>query len=128
MNPEIPVAVFEIKEYMVIFRQMEERDFGGVKAHIRGLIRCTGKGTQPKPEADYRLEIFFLAPHSVFPTPQIDLANNSGQMFLPMSDMSTVIDVLRYEKPIFGHLRGDRPEWTSITTTAEPVGEGIERD
>jgi hypothetical protein len=34
------------------------------------------------------------------------------------------IDVLRYEKPIYGHLRGDRPSWTSITTTNEPVGEG----
>jgi hypothetical protein len=128
MTPDLPVAVFEIKEYMIIFRQLEERDFGGTKAKIRGIIRCAGKGTQPKPDADYRLEIFFLSPDSPLPTPQIDVANNVGQIFLPVTDMMLLIDVLRYEKPIYGHLRGDRPEWTSITTANEPVGEGVERE
>jgi len=124
MNPNMPVAVFEIKEYMVILRQNEERVFGGVTAKIRGLIRCSGKGQQPKPGEDYRLDVFFLAEDSDFPQPQIDLAANTGQIFLPMSDMLVWVDVLRYEKPIYGHLRGDRPSWTSITTTNEPVGEG----
>ena len=36
------VAVFEIKNYMVIWRQLEEREFDGVTARIRGLVRCTG--------------------------------------------------------------------------------------
>lgn len=128
MTPDMPVAVFEIKEYMVIIRQLEERSFGGVTARIRAVVRCSGKGQQPKPGEDYRLEVFFLAPDSPFPDPQIDLANNSGQIFLPISDLMTVVDVLRYEKPIFGHLRGDRPYWTSITTTNEPVGEGMEKE
>lgn len=124
---ELQVVVFEIKEYMVIFRQVEERDFGGTHAKICGLIRCTGK--EPKTGADYRLEVFFLTPDShVPPAPIIDLASNSGAMFFPMSNMLTLIDVLRYEKPIFGHLRADKPEWTSITTTNEPVGEGLEKD
>ena len=35
---DLPVAVFEIREYMVIFRQLEERDFAGVRAKIRGII------------------------------------------------------------------------------------------
>ncbi|MFN8376659.1 MAG: hypothetical protein U0694_27780 [Anaerolineae bacterium] len=30
----------------------------------------------------------------------------------------------RNEKPIFAHLRGDKPEWMSVTTSKEPVGEG----
>jgi hypothetical protein len=124
MNPNMPVAVFEIKEYMVILRQNEERVFGGVNTKIRGVVRCSGTGQQPKPGEDYRLEIFFLAPDSAFPEPQIDLAGNNGQMFFPISDLMTVVDILRYEKPIYGHLRGDRPSWTSITTTNEPVGEG----
>lgn len=126
MNPDMPVAVFEIKEYMIILRQNEERMFGGVNARIRGLVRCSGIGQQPKAGEDYRLEVFFLAEDSAFPEPQIDLANNSGQMFMPMSDMLLLVDTLRYEKPIYGHLRGDRPNWTSITTTNEPVGEGTE--
>jgi hypothetical protein len=35
-----------------------------------------------------------------------------------------LIDLLRNERPIYAHLRGDKPDWTSITTTKEPVGEG----
>ncbi len=34
MASEMPFAVFELKEYMVIFRQAEERNFGGVVANI----------------------------------------------------------------------------------------------
>jgi len=124
MNPNMPVAVFEIKEYMIILRQGEERVFGGVTAHIRGMIRCTGTGQHPKAGEDYRMEVFFLDADSDFPQPQVDLAANMGQIFLPISDMRLVVDVLRYEKPIYGHLRGDRPAWTSITTGNEPVGEG----
>lgn len=128
MTPEILMAVFEIKEYMVILRQNEERVFGGVTAKIRGVVRCSGIGQQPKAGEDYRLEVFFLAEDSAFPAPQIDLGANTGQMFMPMSDMLLLIDTLRYEKPIYGHLRGDRPTWTSIMTTNEPVGEGMETD
>jgi hypothetical protein len=119
---DLPVAVFEIKEYMVIFRQLEERDFGGVKAKIRGIVRCSG--VAPTTEAQYRLDVFFLTPDSPVPSPLVDLNANSGSIFFPMSDMAAFVDILRNEKPIYGHLRGDRPEWTSITTTNEPVGSG----
>ncbi len=121
------VVVFEIKEYMVIFRQVETRDFGGIQVKIRGLVRCMGK--DPKTGVDYRIEVFFLTPDSpVPPTPIVDIPNHNGAMFFPASDMLTLVDTLRNEKPIFGHLRADRPEWTSITTTNEPVGEGFEKD
>jgi hypothetical protein len=119
---DLPVAVFEVKEYMIIFRQLEERDFGGVKARIRGIVRCSGIATNS--DAQYRLDVFFLTTDSPIPTPQVDLTNNTGAIFLPVSDMTTLIDVLRNESPIYGHLRGDRPEWTSITTSNEPVGSG----
>lgn len=119
---DLPVAVFEIREYMVIFRQMEERDFGGVRARIRGIVRCSG--TAPATETQYRLDVYFLAADSATPTPQIDLANNTGAIFMPFADMQILVDVLRNEKPIYGHLRADRPEWTSITTSNEPVGSG----
>jgi hypothetical protein len=45
-------------------------------------------------------------------------------MFLNVSDIGPFVDMLRNEKPVYGHLRGDRPEWTSVTTGKEPVGEG----
>jgi len=123
MTPETPIVLFEITDYMVAFRQLELRSFAGVEARIRGLIRCSGHTTSGE---SYRLDVYFLASDSPFPMPMLDWPNKSGAIFLPMSEMSTVIDVLRYEKPIYGHLRGDRPEWTGLTTGQEPVGEGQE--
>jgi len=122
MATDLPFAIFEIKEYMVIFRQLEERDFNGVVAKIRGMVRCTGTGTTDK--KDYRLDVFFLAEDSPYPEPQINLADNAGAIFFPMADLNTFVDILRNEKPIFGHLRVDNPQWTSVTTSNEPVGEG----
>ncbi|MCU0514007.1 MAG: hypothetical protein MUE40_15730 [Anaerolineae bacterium] len=119
---DLPVAVFEIQTYMIILRQLEERDFGGVKARIRGIVRCSG--VAPNTDTQYRLDIYFLTHDSPTPAPLVDLSANTGAIFLPFSDLTTLVDIMRNEKPIYGHLRGDRPEWTSITTTNEPVGSG----
>ena len=118
------VAVFEIKNYMVIWRQLEERDFAGVRARIRGLVRCTGIGADD--QESYRLDVYFLAPDSDTPAPQVDIANRRGAIFMPINDLFAFVDILRNESPIFGHLRGDFPQWTSVTTTNEPVGVGDE--
>ncbi len=118
------VAVFEIKNYMVIWRQLEERAFAGVSARIRGLVRCSGVGAAD--QGDYRLDVYFLAPDSDMPEPQVDIGNRRGAIFMPISDIYAFVDILRNEKPIFGHLRGDYPQWTSVTTTNEPVGTGDE--
>ncbi|MDQ7025178.1 MAG: hypothetical protein Q9P01_03105 [Anaerolineae bacterium] len=124
MATDLPVAVFEIKNYMVIFRQLEERDFDGVIAQIRGLVRCTGIGTQDN--SDYRLDVYFLSSDSDYPAPQVNLEDKQGSIFMPVDNMMMFVDVLRNEKPIFGHLRADNPNWTSVTTTNEPVGAGDE--
>lgn len=118
------VAVFEIKKYMVIWRQLEERDFAGVTARIRGLVRCSGIGTAGR--GDYRLDVYFLSEDSDMPDPQVDLDSNLGAIFMPIHDIHAFVDILRNESPIFGHLRGDHPQWTSVTTTHEPVGTGDE--
>ncbi len=118
------VAVFEIKKYMVIWRQLEVREFAGVKARIRGLVRCTGQGASDSEE--YRLDVYFLSPDSETPAPQVDIANRRGAIFMAISDIHAFVDILRNERPIFGHLRGDYPQWTSVTTTNEPVGAGDE--
>lgn len=119
-----PLAVFEIKEYMVIFRQLEERDFNGVTARIRGLVRCSGVGINNTD--DYRLDVFFLSTDSDVPAPVVNLDERFGAIFLPVADMSTFVDILRNEKPIYGHLRADNPQYTSVTTNNEPVGAGDE--
>lgn len=124
MAAPMPFAVFEMKEYMIIFRQSEERDFNGVTANIRALVRCTGVGVND--DKPYRLDVYFLGLESEFPEPQVHLEDNSGAIFLPMEDMGTFVDVLRNEKPIFGHLRGDNPSYTSVTTSNEPIGAGDE--
>lgn len=108
--------VFEIKNYMIIWRQMEMRRFGDVDVKIRGMVRCAGD--------QYSMDVVFIAPDSDYPDPIFDQENNKGFMFMPVSDMYGFVDTLRNEKPIFGHLRADRPEWTSVTTSQEPVGEG----
>ncbi|MXX82798.1 MAG: hypothetical protein F4Y70_04915 [Chloroflexi bacterium] len=118
------VAVFEIKRYMVIWRQLEVRAFGGVQVRIRGLVRCSGIGASN--QQDHRLDVYFLAPDSPTPAPQVDIANRRGAIFMEISDIHAFVDILRNEKPIFGHLRGDNPQWTSVTTTNEPVGTGDE--
>lgn len=118
------VAVFEIKNYMVIWRQLEEREFAGVQARIRGLVRCNGVGAEDQER--YRLDVYFLANDSETPAPQVDIANRQGAIFMPIADIYAFVDILRNEKPIFGHLRADYPQWTSVTTTNEPVGTGDE--
>lgn len=116
MSDDQNSEVFEVKHYMIIWRQMEKREFEGVEVHLRGMVRCIGD--------DYTMDVIFVTEDSLYPDPIFDRENNKGYMFLPISDMLAFVDTVRNERPIFGHLRGDRPEWTSITTSQEPVGEG----
>ncbi len=109
-------AIFEIKEYMVILRQLEIMEFGGQEIRLRGIVRCHG--------SEHTLDVYFLDESSAFPDPSIDIEKKKGFLFLPFRDLITLVDILRNESPIYAHLRADRPQWTSITTTKEPVGEG----
>lgn len=119
-------VIFEIKQYMVIWRQLELRDFEGQQIKIRAIVRCSG--TDPKnPNDNYSMDVTFLAPDSPVPPPTIKLDEKKGYMFMPITDLMAFVDMLRYEKPIYGHLRADRPDWTSVTTNQEPVGEGEEK-
>ena len=113
MNPN--AAVFEIKSYMIVWRQLEIMNFRGMTIKIRGLVRCTGDV--------YSMDVYFLTSDSPFPTPVFDIEQKKGYMFLNIQDIAAFVDMLRNEKPIYGHLRGDNPQWTSVTTSNEPVGE-----
>ncbi len=112
------IAVFEIKEYVIVLRQLEFQNFHGIDIKLRGIVRCFGD--------DYNLDIYFLNDDSNYPKPLFIPDEKRGFMFVPLQYMPMYVDLLRNEKPLFAHLRGDKPEWTSITTTKEPVGEGEE--
>lgn len=112
-------AVFEIKQYMIIWRQAERRLFGETEVIIRGIVRCIGD--------EYSMDVLFIAPDSPRPDPVIELDKKKGYLFMPISDIQPFTDMLRNESPVYGHLRGDRPDWTSVTTSQEPVGEGEAR-
>ena len=121
MTGEHPVTgqgsqIFEIREYMVVLRQLELMDFGGEELQLRGIVRCLGE--------DARLDVYFLEEGSPFPQPLVNLEERRGTLFLPFRDISVLVDLLRNEKPLYAHLRADRLSWTSITTNREPVGEG----
>lgn len=109
--------MFQIETYMVIWRQLEVREVGGVEVFIRAIVRCSGEG--------YTLDVIFVAPDSPMPEPIYEQDKKHGYMFMPIADLNAFVDVLRNESPIYGHLRNDRPDFTSVTTTQEPVGEGF---
>jgi len=108
--------IFEIREYMVILRQLELMEFGGQELRLRGIVRCLGEQAM--------LDVYFLEADSPFPQPAVNLEERKGTLFLPFRDLPVLVDLLRNEKPLYAHLRRDRLAWTSITTSREPVGEG----
>jgi hypothetical protein len=112
--------VFEIKEYVIIWRQLEHLSLGGETALLRALVRLIG--------GDWTMDVYFLADGSPVPAPGFLPDQKKGYMFLSIHDIQGFVDMVRNEKPIYAHLRGDRPEWTSVTTSREPVGEGLEKE
>ena len=61
---------FEIKEYMIIWRQLEIQNFNGITAKVRAIVRCTG--------GDDAMDVFFLAEDSAFPDPFVDPKEKKG--------------------------------------------------
>lgn len=110
------VKVFEIKEYMIIWRQVELMSFNGLTVRVRAIVRCTG--------GEYTMDVHFIDDESAVPDPVYDVAAKKGFMFLNIREVMPFVDMLRNERPVYGHLRGDRPDWMSVTTAKEPVGEG----
>ena len=109
-------AVFQVHEYMIVLRQLEEMDFEGATVRLKGIVRCIGD--------EFTLDVYCCDAQSDYPQPSFDSEEKKGYMFVPFEDLPVFVDMLRNEKPIYAHLRGDKPEWTSLTTTKEPVGEG----
>ena len=116
MSAEPPNTIFEIREYIVALRQRDAMTIGGMALTLRGLIRCLGETQQ--------LDLYFVEEQDANPPPQFDVTAKKGRMVLPFRDLPIFLDLLRNEGPIYAHMRSDKPEWSSITTAREPVGEG----
>lgn len=120
MEAMMASVIFEIKHYQISWRQLERRAVGGQTALVRAQIKCTG--IEPQTRTEYTLDVVFLAPDSPVPPPSFNASEHKGAMYMPIADIHAFVDMLRNEKPIFGHLYDDKPDWVSVTTTKEPVG------
>jgi hypothetical protein len=110
------IKQFVVGTYKQSLGHALESTWGGVQIEARGYIACYG--------GDHRFIIYFLAENSPVPQPVYIPANKFGAIFVNFSECLPYVDMLRNEKPIYAYLNSDKPEWNSITTSAEPVGEG----
>lgn len=106
---------FQVEEYKVGLGYEMSATWGGTTISARGYVACYG--------GNHRLIIYGLTENSPVPGPMYVVGNKVGAIFVPFEEMAAYIDVLRNEKPIFAYLNSDKPEWNSIRTSMEPVGE-----
>jgi hypothetical protein len=107
---------FEIKKYQVTLGSDLLSIVTNIDMKVVGIIGCYGK--------DVQIMINFVAEGEELPISAYDSEKSVGTMFRPISLMPIYIDLLRNEKPVFGYLNSEKPEWNSISTGHEPVGEG----
>jgi len=106
---------FNVDYYITNVGYKSSASWGGTKIQIQGYITCYGD--------KHRFIMYFLHPDSPVPSPAFHENTRVGAVFLPFKDMQTYLDVIRNEKPIYAYLNSKNPEWNSIRTSREPVGE-----
>ncbi|WP_397363550.1 hypothetical protein [Olleya sp. R77988] len=106
---------FTVNYYKVSAGFKGSATWGNVNIKIQGYVTCYG--------SDHRFIIYFLHEDSPVPAPTYIPANKVGAIFLPFKDMPMYLDIVRNEKPIYAYLNSTKPEWNSIKTSKEPVGE-----
>jgi hypothetical protein len=109
------VHTFSVDRYEVRLGDALTATWGGLQVRARAVIACHGE--------DHRFLIYFLREDSVVPNPVYTPAAKVGAIFVPYFMLAAFVDLLRHEKPIFAYLNADNPQWNSIRTTLEPVGE-----
>lgn len=107
---------FSVNNYVAQMGFKSSASWSGVSITIQGYLTCYG--------ADgYRFIVYGLHPSSPVPGPVYIEANKVGAIFIPFSDLSNYIDLVRNEKPIYAYMNSTTPNWNSLRTSAEPVGE-----
>ncbi|WP_055444587.1 hypothetical protein [Lacinutrix himadriensis] len=106
---------FTVNYYRAALGYQNAATWGNISIKIQGYITCYG--------SDHRFIMYFLHETSQVPQPTYIPANKVGAIFLPFKDMPIYLDMVRNEKPIYAYLNSSKPEWNSIKTASEPVGE-----
>ena len=107
---------FIINHYRTSVGFKNSATWSNVKIQIQGYITCYGSDR-------YRFIMYFLHDDSPIPPPVYIERNKVGAIFLPFKDMHVYLDMVRNEKPLYAYVSSDKPEWNSIRTSNEPVGE-----
>ena len=106
---------FQVDRYKMALGQEMSATWGGQQIRIRGYVACYGGG--------HRFIAYFLTDDSPVPEPVYIADNKVGAIFRPFNEMQPFVDLVRNEKPVYAYLNSDRPEWNSLKTANEPVGE-----
>ena len=113
----MPSKTFAITNYVVNTGYKNTASWGGITIQIQGHLTCHGADGS-------RFIIYGLHPSSpVPPAPVYNVPGNVGAIFVPFDDLHHYVDVVRNEKPVYAHLNSDQPNWMSLATSNEPVGE-----
>jgi hypothetical protein len=108
---------FEVTNYALNAGYRNTAIWGGVTIQIQGYAACYGADGS-------RFIVYGLHPSSPVPaSPAYNVAGNVGAIFVPFSDLHNYVDLLRNEKPLYANLNSDNPNWMSLRTSQEPVGE-----
>ena len=109
--------VFPVTSYVAQAGFKNTATWGGVRIQMQGYLACYGSDNS-------RLIVYGLHPDSPVPaSPVYNVPGNVGAIFVPFADLPAYIDLARNEKPLYALLDSDHPEWISLRTSKEPVGE-----
>ncbi len=109
------IKKFSIQSYSIKLGDAMSATWQGTRIKARGIVACRG--------GDHRFIAYFLAEDSPVPDSVYIEANKVGAVFRPIEEMSAYVDLVRNEKPIFAYLNSSKPEWNSLSTSQEPIGE-----
>jgi len=109
------ITNFQLEGYKMTMGDSMTATWSGLEIKARGVLTCFGDG--------HSIIMFFLTETSPKPAPVVLGENQRAAIFMPFRDMGTFVDMVRNEKPLWGYINSDKPGWTHISTTQEPVGE-----
>jgi hypothetical protein len=113
----MPTKTFQVANYVLNMGYKNTATWGGVVIQIQGYVACNGADGS-------RLIVYGLHPSSPTPpAPIYNVAGNVGAIFIPFSEIGKYVDIVRNEKPVYASLNSDNPNWMSLSTSNEPIGE-----
>ncbi len=110
------IKTFHVSSYRIGMGYKNTATWNGVKILIQGHLVCNSKDK-------YRFIIYGLHPKSQIPDPVYIPANKVGAIFIPFAELQNYIDLVRFEKPVYVYMNSTKPDWNSLRTSSEPVGE-----